>query len=651
SIIIDSVIVMTDHYRHYRDRRAFLAILAATLTTMGALAVIFNLDASLMKEMWGFSIVIIINLGISLAVAAFFVPALMEKIPLKARDPARRARALRRVARFNRYYRAEIRLAIRYRRWLLAVAILGFGLPLFLLPDNVPREKWYGKYYNAVFASETYLAMKPYVNKALGGASRLFAEGDEAARGRAGGSREQERTRLTLTMTMPHGATIRQMNEAFVLLENFLTGFEEIETFTTTINSANRGNLLILFKKAHEEGGAPELVKNELIRYANTIGNGDSEVQGVGRGFSNRTGEETRRESLKIVGYNYRKLLLHAEDLKRALEQNVRVKNTLVGHERETPRVKEFGLETDKERLARAGSNTSNLLSNLYSLTYSGNATTRAYLNDAYTPVAIRPRRKVEASLWDIRNRPLRGDKSVYRLQDVGEIVETRAFEAIRRENQEYEVTVHYDFIGAYALSERVKKRVIEEMDAKMEVGFRVKTADPYAWYRSMMKIRGVDARIVYIVLVLGIVFFLCAILLESLRQAWIVLCIAPISFIGCFLGAWLWGNGFDQGYLAAFILLSGLSVNAVLYILNDYNIKTRKKRPPGTTTYLRAYHAKIIPVVLTITSTLLGFLPFLVGEINPFWRSLAVGTMSGLLFSLPVLVVYLPVMLLKKKS
>lgn len=85
-IIIDNVIVMADHYRHHRNRRVFMAILAATLTTMGALVVIFNMDNEVMRNMWGFSAVIIANLTVSIFVALFFVPALMEKIPLKNED-------------------------------------------------------------------------------------------------------------------------------------------------------------------------------------------------------------------------------------------------------------------------------------------------------------------------------------------------------------------------------------------------------------------------------------------------------------------------------------------------------------------------------------------------------------------------------------
>lgn len=41
----------------------------------------------------------------------------------------------------------------------------------------------------------------------------------------------------------------------------------------------------------------------------------------------------------------------------------------------------------------------------------------------------------------------------------------------------------------------------------------------------------------------------------------------------------------------------------------------------------------------------MLGFIPFLIGEISDFWFSLAIGTMSGLGFSLIVLILILPVM------
>ena len=106
----------------------------------------------------------------------------------------------------------------------------------------------------------------------------------------------------------------------------------------------------------------------------------------------------------------------------------------------------------------------------------------------------------------------------------------------------------------------------------------------------------GFDRRILYILLVFGIIYFICAILLESLKQAMIVMLIVPLSFIGCFLGFYCFGLVFNEGGLAAFILMCGLSVNAVLYIQNDYNNKIIAGKARGLQTYLSAWNAKIIP-------------------------------------------------------
>ena len=62
----------------------FLAILAALLTTIGSLAVIFFLPEEQKQILSDFSAVIIINLSVSMIVALFFVPALLDYLPVKS---------------------------------------------------------------------------------------------------------------------------------------------------------------------------------------------------------------------------------------------------------------------------------------------------------------------------------------------------------------------------------------------------------------------------------------------------------------------------------------------------------------------------------------------------------------------------------------
>jgi multidrug efflux pump subunit AcrB len=120
-----------------------------------------------------------------------------------------------------------------------------------------------------------------------------------------------------------------------------------------------------------------------------------------------------------------------------------------------------------------------------------------------------------------------------------------------------------------------------------------------------------------------------------------------PLSFIGVFLTFYFFKLGFDQGGFASFLLLSGITVNSALFIPNDYNNIRRKPKYNRTKliTYLKAYNGKIIPVFLTIISTILGLLPFLLGELKEaFWFSLASGTIGGLIFSILAIVIFLPV-------
>lgn len=117
------------------------------------------------------------------------------------------------------------------------------------------------------------------------------------------------------------------------------------------------------------------------------------------------------------------------------------------------------------------------------------------------------------------------------------------------------------------------------------------------------------------LLIVIAIIFFITSILFNSLKQPLAIIFVIPISYIGVFLTFYWFKLNFDQGGFASFILLCGITVNASIYILNEYNaIRKRFTRLSPLRAYVKAWNTKVIPIFLTVVSTILGFIPFMVG-------------------------------------
>ena len=153
--------------------------------------------------------------------------------------------------------------------------------------------------------------------------------------------------------------------------------------------------------------------------------------------------------------------------------------------------------------------------------------------------------------------------------------------------------------------------------------------------------------------LIIVIIFFTTSILFNSLRQPLAVIFVIPISYIGVFLTFYLFKLNFDQGGFASFVLLCGITVNASIYILNEYNsIRAAHPLMPQLRVYLKAWGSKIIPIFLTVVSTILGFIPFMLGaDKEGFWFPLAAGTIGGLAMSIIGIFFFLPVFSLSRRN
>jgi multidrug efflux pump subunit AcrB len=670
NLIIDNTIIMSDQIIRRGNKRAFMAILSATLTSIGALIVILFMDEKVRANLMDFSWVIIINLSISLFIALFLVPALIDKLNLvktisksKKKPVLERLRDkwsfLRRITRkirgkriyvyLNRIYEKLIIVTQKRKRWIVAVLILAFGLPVFMLPEKAGEKRGYyyvqdhgffASLYNKTIGSAFYKEkIKPISDVALGGTIRLFAQ---KVRNGSYNSGERSETSIFMTAFLPNGSTKEQMDALVQKMENYIKQYPEIRQFETTISSGQRASIRILFVKAHQRSGFPYMLRNRLIGKANELGGGSWGVHGLGDGFSNDVREQAGSYRMKLLGYNYDNLQFLSELIRDSLLRHRRINEVTIDSKFSLYKTDytEFVFDTDKEALAQKKMLPVQLFQSFEPL-FGRNIGAGEWIhNDRSENIRLYASQAREFDVWNMKNYQNKFSEQEYKLADIANIEQWQSPQDIAKENQQYLLCIQYEYVGAYQQGHKVMQHQIDVFNYNAPLGYKAERESYQYWW-------GDSASNQYrlLLLIVLIIFFMGCILFNSLTQPLIVIFIIPISYIGLFLTFYLFKLNFDQGGFAAFILLTGISVNANIYVLNEYN-NIRRKHPLLTPVkaYIKAWNAKVLPIFLTIFSSILGFIPFMIGDYREaFWFPLAAGTVGGLIMSFLTLFLFLP--------
>ena len=656
NLVIDNTIVMTDHILHRRNLKAFMSILAATLTTMGALVIIFFLDEKIRLNLQDFAAVVIINLAVSLFVALFFVPALIEKIGLRKRKRRQtksrffllRASLPRRITvYFTRFYGWMIRKLCRWRVVVCILLVLLFGLPVFMLPEKMEGEGRAVEWYNKTLGSSTYKEkVKPAVDKALGGSLRLFIqkvyEGSYFTR--------NEEVVLYVYANLPNGSTLEQMNELIKKMEIYLSQFKEIKQFQTSVYSARRGNINVYFTKEHQNSGFPYTLKANIISKALQLGGGSWGVYGLqDQGFSNDVREGAGSFQVKMYGYNYDELYEWAEKLKAKLLTHRRIKEVIINSYFSYWKddYQEFYFDLNRERMAQENINANILFSTIRPI-YGKNMEIGSVVADnGSEKIKLSSKQSQEYDIWAMQYFPYGTDDKQYKLSELATMEKGQMPQQVAKENQQYRLCLQYEYIGSGEQGNKILKRDLEGFNKELPMGYTAQSErDSWGWGKKDNK------QYLLLLVVIAIIFFTTSILFNSLKQPLAIIFIIPVSYIGVFLTFYWFKLNFDQGGFASFVLLCGITVNASIYILNEYNaIRRRSPRMSALRAYTKAWNAKIIPIFLTVVSTILGFIPFMVGtDKEAFWFPLAAGTIGGLVMSIIGIFFFLPVFVLKKR-
>lgn len=602
SLIIDATIVMADHYGYYRNRKVFLSILAAMLTTIGSLVSVYFLPEEWKNNLYDFVRIICINLATSLVIALVFVPTLVNVLHYDCRHSSS-IRRIRKWMWWNRTYTQYVNVMQRYKWIAFVLLLLAFGYTLKGFVDHLDDgEEW----------------------------------------------RRDEKIALHIRGEMPQGGTAYELNQKVIIVENLLKRYSEIKRFTTDINGRG-ANILVEFQDSCALSSAPFMIEQEVISKLIGIGGADWSTYGVSQmGFSNSLNLQHRENRIWVTGYNYDHVNRYAEDLSKMLMHNTRVRDLVVKVPDRELGNEELFMDYDKERMATYGispqevhTELANMLQTVEVGTYDDGT--------KKTDVVLKPVQSDRWDVWQMNNAYLKGTRHEFKTSRLMDIRQRAAKDYIQKRNQEYVLSVEFNVLGSYQYTNEYIKEMVDSFNLRLPMGYHCQTPT-YTMHNDK------DAPYWIIGVVVVVVFFICSVLFESLRQPLIIISIIPVSFIGIFLTFRYAGIDFGMGGLASMVMLAGIVINSGIYILNEYHMLLKvqaERHVPKVKLYVKAYNHKIIPVSLTILSTVFGLIPFFFdGEkAEPFWLSFAAGVVGGLLFSVLVIVFVLPLILGLKRE
>lgn len=646
-IVMDNVIVMIDHYRRYRDGRVFTALLGATLTTCAGLVVVWFLPEENRQALTDFGLVMAITLFVSLLVSMGFVPVVMERFWAKEGSIHQKSpwRGRKRGLWWERQYTRGLAGLLRFRGLTLTGAVLLFGLPVFWLPNTLEATNPLAPVYNATLGTDWYTDnLKPIINKWLGGTLRLFVNFVYAG----SYQREPERTALYVIAELPNQSTPEQMDAIFRRFEAEFGQYAEIDKFITQINNGQEGSLTVYFREPYADGIFPYQLKNRAILLSTEMSGVDWDIFGVGQGFSQKLGEEeTPTFSVEMLGYNYRQLEEQAGILARMLEKHPRIQTVNINRSPgffQRRSLFEFQLQTNPEALARQGVAATALYERLADYNARPQPDLYAFMRGNYEAIKLLPAQSRTTDIWTLQHQPIQIGPASIKLAEISTIVRRKVTPEIHKEDQQYRRIVSFEYFGGYNFGEKFLNQTLDQLRPRLPLGYTAKALDRY-WF-------GADERTPYelIGLVAVLIYIICAIIFESLWQPLALIGLIPLSYIGVFLAFYWTDSNFDQGGYASFVLLAGNVVCAGIFVVAEQNrLQRRFPRLSAGAAYQKAFRHKIGPVLLTVLSTVVGMIPFLLYDREPFWYALGIGTIGGLLMSLLAVGVYLPLWLLPR--
>jgi len=527
----------------------------------------------------------------------------------------------------------------------LAGRILAAGPGLAALwrtpPSNVPvgegaergpRQPFYVRVYSALIGGTLRYPWAAVLVAVvcLGGSYYLFNK--YVTRGMVWGGGWGQQTYVDIRITLPRGSDLERTDELALFFEERLKALPEVERFTTQV-TGTYANLRVSFPEELENTAVPPAIKEQMVAYSLGFSGAEVRVYGFGPSFYGGGGSPPNY-SIKILGYNYERVRDIAEDLGSRLTRMSRIRDVdtnASGSWFQSDRASEFVVEIDRTALARYDMTVQDFVSRMNSVIRGQTSQTLLKIGGEELRFDVKVEGFTTVDLRDLQETIITGAAGTgIRIGDVVTVYPKEILARIRRENQQYERTVAYEFRGPPKLGDMVRDAVIES--TVLPRGYTIEESDRWRWSDE-------EREQIYFVLAISIllIYMVTAALFESMTQPLCVLLTVPMALIGVFLMFFYANATFTREAYIGVIMMGGIVVNNAILLVDHIN---QIRRDAGLTlrdSILKGTLERVRPILMTTTTTVLGLMPLVLfsqGADANIWNALAYALMGGLLSS-----------------
>jgi hydrophobic/amphiphilic exporter-1 (mainly G- bacteria), HAE1 family len=602
-IVDNSIVVLENVFRRWQrgeaagvaaeegTREVVLPILASTATTLIVFVPFVYLQGELRVFYVPLAIVVGLTLLASLFVAFSFIPALASKLLTLGGERTRTAsdaNSLRRPPLYLRFYEGLVGLTVRFPWAAVVVTVACFAVSWHFFDTYVTK----GRVWGGGFGGDTYIDVR---------------------------------------VTLPRGSNLERTDQLVTFFEDKLAELPDVEQYTSTVTETF-GRIRVTFPDSLELTGVPVAIKEQMVAYSHTFTGADVRVYGFGPSFYGGGGSPPTY-TLTVLGYNYNTVREIAEDLGRRLARVSRVQevdtNASGGFTRD--RAVEYAVHIDRTALARYDMSVQSVMGQLQAAVAgeAGGATLKLGGEEVRLGVKVADVDKMDVLALRETIIQIPGGRGI-RLGDVVSIVPRDVLSSIRRENQQYERSVAYEFRGPSRLGDAYRDAILAA--TVLPPGYSIKPRD---FWRFSSEQRAQIFMVLAVSIVL--VYMVTAALFESLRQPLCVLLTVPMALIGVFMMFFYTQATFTREAYVGVIMMGGIVVNNAILLVDHINRVRATSGLPLDQAILRGTLERVRPILMTTTTTVLGLLPlvlFSAGADSTIWNALAFTLIGGLLSS-----------------